>query len=520
MNQFEAAQKALLGLDADSKAEYLRSVLGINVSVLIATIGLVFLLYQIDKYNKLKRIQYTSMLTYAVLGVTIGLVCPYIYLHMPYVSYADNLYLVSSLSPFLVVIFSACYLGVSLRSLSTFRMISKFEYTDKLNVKIGRLKIKIINAWITLHNKTIAGKDNKKKVKRSGYSIGRNNNPIAKLAEDVCLQHGTVMQEYDSSLLSPLSTRHDLLIRIASNALEVDDVSTFRKVMARYTELLNRVDSHFTEYSQDLESIGAILIRQERGDLYDLMIDDLGAIWMSDNDIFNKLSDRICKLYVVLIAQYLNLGDDSETLRNEMTKLMNLYFLILIKSTRGKDFDSLYSLDACRSYTFKSALTLAEKGQDYTLWLMYEKAAYYAHHGAEVKQVGLSIAFMKLISSIGIDGRVYDLHCGATECSKKIYDHAVETFEELGAYYTETFSKKDSTLYTNEWKNSFEKLVGYEVDLDLNNGKYTINKTMPKQMHAVKIGPTKATSDSETINYSTLNKAELKRLMTSRKSTW
>ena len=151
---------------------------------------------------------------------------------------------------------------------------------------------------------------------------------------------------------------------------------------------------------------------------------------------------------------------------------------------------------------------------------MYEKSAYYAHHGAEVTSTGMTIAFMKVISNIGIAGRVYDLHCGATDCSKKIYDHAVETFEELGAYFKDTFNKEDAKIFIAGYKDAFEKLTGYNIDLDLKSGKYTVIKDKPKTMHTVKLGPTRATSDTQEIDYSNLDKLTLRRLLISRKAGW
>jgi|GEM_PF-4351969 len=519
MNALESIRNALVNHQLSEKLEFLRSIIGINASIVIAVVGLVFLLYQIDRYSKFKRIKYSHMLVYATLSVFTGLVLPVAYIHSSGSPTENNLYIASATSPFLMFLMSAAYMAMTLRMMSTTRIIRKFKYTEKLSVRIEKAKIGFLNRWFSLLAKTV--KRNKKRRRKIELdTIGRGRNPLANMADSVCGQHGVVMQEWDATQFSPLFTRDDLLVRMVTTAVEADDWKVLRHVVARYADLLQSTKSFFSEYSEDLESIGAILIRRERNDLYDLLVDELTMTWVKDKKAFDALGDQVGRIFAAILFQYIDKGSDTESTQKAMSRLMAFYFLILTARTHKSPKDWLYSSDACGRYAQKTVLRIAENEQEYNLWLMYEKSAYYAHHGAEVKKVGITVVFMKLIANIGIAGRVYHLHCGATDCSKTIYDHAIDTFEELATYLKDTFNKAESRRFVAAYKESFEKLVGFEVNIQLDKGTYTIDKSKPKTMHAIKMGPTKGTSDSETIDYSKLDKSSLKRLLQSRRASW
>ncbi|MBL8159493.1 hypothetical protein JNJ66_03485 [Candidatus Saccharibacteria bacterium] len=522
MNITDMVTRGMLSQTAENKIEFLRSLLGINSSILIAVVGLVFILYQIDRYNKFKKINYWYLVTYVLAGTTIGLVIPTVFLHSADPHNKNPLYIVAGLSVYILILLSTTYMVLALQSMSTTRIIKRFRYRTALSIKLERFYAKtynIVSRFFFKVTKTeMKFKGKYKELWRIG--TGRNLHPLAKMNKETCLQHGVVGQEYDVAELSPLSVRMDLLVRMAATAADTNDIKVFRQIIERYVNLIKKSDDHQEEYSNDLQSIAGILIRNNRYELYDLLIEDIGTLLLKDKKALKQLDDNNGYLYATLLYQYVGKANDAESAQRGATRLMNLHFAILNANDDDQASNWLTTGDACKQYEIKSASKIAEKEQPYSLWLMYEKANYFTHHGAEVKDVRISIAYLRLISNIGIIGRVYRYHCGATDCSKSIYQHAFETFETLGEYYIDQFDEKDTERYLYAYTDAFEKLTGYEIKFDFRQGKRIINRNKPKMMHTFKIGPTHETSDMESIDYSKLNKKTLHRLMVSRKATW
>lgn len=508
---------AMTNENIEDKLNFLNTIVAINTSILLAVVGLVFLLYQIDKYSKFKQINYTLLFAYIALGLAIGLFYPITLLHITGSEYfypEKVMYVVSVLSPFIMILISVMYLSFNLYVSSTKSIVNRFVYRNP--VRLRERLTDIAGSFEKLLNKNV-----KTKRRSKSYSTGRSLNPVARQSQELCLQHGVVMQELDVVSYSGLYTRNDLLVRMALTAIEENDSRTLRAIVKRYANLLKTTDGkQFTAYSEDLEAIATMLIQHNKENIYSLLVDILSDEWLKDTDSLEALDDRLGRLYAGILYTYIDKGDDVETIQRSLSLLMNFFFIVLVSANKKNSKDWFYTKDSCRAYIRKAVLRIAEKNLGYTLWLAHEKAHFFLHHGAEVKKPEITIEFMKLDANVGILGRVYELHCEASDCSKTVYQHALEAFQLLGDYSKDTFTKKASEHFLRTYKDSFEKLLGYEIKLDMENHVYTEDKTKPKIMHAVKLGPTAETSDAQDVDYSRLNKKSVGDLMRSRKANW
>lgn len=509
---------AMTNEKVEDKLDFLNTAIAINTSILLAVVGLVFLLYQIDKYSKFKRINYIYLFSYISLGLAVGLLYPITLLHTTGGEYSHLekiMYIVSVLSPFIMILLSVMFLAINLYTSSTRYIVKRFAYRDKIDLKAR------VSSILENVKASFSKKDEKKKRRNKSYSIGRTMNPVARQSQELCLQHGVVMQEVDAVRYSSLHARDDLLVRMALTAIEEDDSKTLRLIIKRYAKLLKATSGkQLEEYSEDLEAVTATLIRYKKDEVYNLLVDILSDEWLKDTKSLEVLDDELGRVYVGALYQYVDKGEDVDTIQRSLSLLLNFFFLILVSANKKDGKDWFYTKDFCRIYARKAVLRVAEKNLGYTLWLAHEKAHFFLHHGAEIKKMEVTIEFMKLDANIGILGRVYELHCESGDCSKTVYQHVLEAFQMLGDYSKDTFTKKASEYFLRDYKESFEKLIGFEIELDMENHEYTEIKTKPKIMHSVKLGPTPETSDSQNIDYSQLDKKSVAALMRSRKGGW
>ncbi len=508
---------AMTNEKVEDRLDFLNTAIAINTSILLAVVGLVFLLYQIDKYSKFKRINYVHLFSYVSLGLAVGLLYPITLLHTTgseYTYLEKVMYAVSVLSPFIMILLSVMFLAVILYTSSTPYIIKGFAYHDRISLTTR------ISSILNGIKASLSTKD-KKKRRNKAYSIGRTMNPVARQSQELCLRHGVVMQELDAVRYSSLHARDDLLVRMALTAIEEDDSNTLRFIIKRYAKLLKSASNkRFKEYSEDLEAITESLVRYKKDEVYSLLVDILSDEWIKDTGSLEALDDKLGRVYVGILYQYIDKGEDVDTIQRSLSLLLNFFFLILVSANRKDGKDWFYTKDFCRIYARKAVLRVAEKSLGYTLWLAHEKAHFFLHHGAEVKRLEITTEFMKLDANIGILGRVHELHCESGDCSKTVYRHVLDAFQMLGDYSKDTFNKKASESFLREYKESFEKLLGFEIELDMENHEYTEDKTKPKIMHSVKLGPTPETSDSQNIDYSQLDKKSVAALMRSRIGGW
>ena len=454
----------------ENKLELLRMVLPVNATVLLAVISLAFVIYQLDRYKDFKSFNYKILSYSAVLGLVIGVVTPLVLIQktaLAYTSIENILYVVSILSPLIVAVISAVYLWLHLSSLKTPNMINRFSYTSEPKDRASK------------------------------------QSPLAAQVQAICKWHGLVMQEWDSANLSGLVKRDDLLLRLASTAILENDTSTFKLIIKHYAKLLLANTSHEVAefYEDDLSEIEEQLIYAKKDKLYEYMIDELSLAWLSNKESLESMSDELGNIYAGLIYKYINLGENFNVIQKSMGLLVNFHFLVITSDGGKKDW--LNTRHALEAYLRNSIVKIAQKKQDYNLWLMHEKIRYLANHGGEVKKASLMSEYMKYMYITGIAGRAYNLHCGASNCSKTLYQHAVEDLEELYGWRVK-LSNKQQEIFDRNYKDALEKLIGYQITIDNKNGKYEINKKHPKQAHSVTLGPSKSTSDSKLIDYSSL----------------
>lgn len=470
MNFISSAFQAATNDSIENKLELLRMVLPVNATILLAVISLAFVIYQLDRYKDFKSFNYKILSYCAVLGLLIGVGIPLVLLQKTGSSYTaleDTLYVVSVVSPLVVTIISATYLWLHISSISTPSMINKFSYTSEPKDRASK------------------------------------QNPLAAQVQAICKWHGLVMQEWDSANLSGLVKRDDLLLRVASTAILENDTSTFKLIIKRYAKLLLTTDSYEISafYEDDLSEIEEQLIYAKKDKLYEYMIDELSLAWLDNKESLESMSDELGNIYAGLIYKYINLGDNFNVIQKSMGLLVNFHFLVVNSDGNKKDW--LNTRHALEAYLRNSIVKIAQKKQEFNLWLMHEKIRYLANHGGEVKKANLMAEYMKYMYITGIAGRAYNLHCGASNCSKTLYQHAIEDLEELYGWRVK-LSKKQQEIFDRNYKDALEKLVGYQITIDNKNGKYEINKKNPKQAHSVTLGPSKSTSDSKLIDYSSL----------------
>ena len=454
----------------DNKLELLRMVLPVSATILLAVISLAFVIYQLDKYKDFKKFNYKILSCCAELGLIIGVIVPLLLLQKTgshYTSLENVLYVLAIISPLIVAVISAIYLWLHIKSISTPSMINKFSYTSEPKERSSK------------------------------------QNPLATQVQAICKWHGLVMQEWDSANLSGLVKRDDLLLRVASTAILENDTSTFKLIVKHYAKLLLATDSYEVSafYEDDLSEIEEQLIYAKKDKLYEYMIDELSLAWLGNKESLESMSDELGNIYAGLIYKYINLGDNFNVIQKSMGLLVNFHFLVVSSDGNKKDWlNSRHSLEA---YLRNSIVKIAQKKQEFNLWLMHEKLRYLANHGGEVKKASLMAEYMKYMYMTGIAGRAYNLHCGASNCSKTLYQHAIEDLEELYGW-REKLSKKQQEIFDRNYKDALEKLIGYQIIIDNKNGRYDINKKSPKQAHSVTLGPSKSTSDSKLIDYSSL----------------
>jgi hypothetical protein len=320
------------------------------------------------------------------------------------------------------------------------------------------------------------------------------------------------MQEWDSANLSGLVKRDDLLLRLASTAILENDTSTFKLIIKHYATLLLTKNSYEVSefYEDDLSEIEEQLIYAKKDKLYEYMIDELSLAWLSNKESLESMSDELGNIYAGLIYKYINLGENFTVIQKSMGLLVNFHFLVVTSDGGKKDWlNTRHTLEA---YLRNSIVKIAQKKQEFNLWLMHEKIRYLANHGGEVKKASLMAEYMKYMYITGIAGRAYGLHCGASNCSKTLYQHAVEDLEELYGWRVK-LSNKQQEIFDRNYKDALEKLIGYQITIDNKNGKYEINKKYPKQAHSITLGPSKSTSDSKLIDYSSLTAEQFEKFI-------
>ncbi len=479
MNFITSAFQSATNDSIENKLELLRMMLPVNATVLLAVISLAFVIYQLDRYKDFKSFNYKILSYSAVLGSLIGVVIPLVLLQktgLAYTPVENILYVVSIVSPLIVAVISAIYLWLHISSLKTSSMINKFSYKSAPKERASK------------------------------------QNPLAAQVQAICKWHGLVMQEWDSANLSGLVKRDDLLLRLASTAILENDTSTFKLIIKHYAKLLLANNSYEVSefYGDDLSEIEEQLIYAKKDKRYEYMIDELSLAWLSNKESLESMSDELGNIYAGLIYKYINLGENFTVIQKSMGLLVNFHFLVVTSDGGKKDW--LNTRHALEAYLRNSIVKIAQKKQEFNLWLMHEKIRYLANHGGEVKKASLMAEYMKYMYITGIAGRAYNLHCGASNCSKTLYQHAVEDLEELYGWRVK-LSNKQQEIFDRNYKEALEKLIGYQVKIDNKNGKYEINKKYPKQAHSITLGPSKSTSDSKLIDYSSLTAEQFEKFI-------
>lgn len=463
----------------ENKLDLLRLILQVDTTLLIAVVSVSFVVYQLDKYKKFKQFNYLHLSLYAGLSSLIGVVMPLILLQKTAGSYnffESIIYIVSVLSPLILLMASTIYLWKVISSLNTEALINSFHYESKERSREDK------------------------------------QNPLALQAEEICKWHGSVMQERYSTHISQLVNKDDLLVRMAITAIAENDTLTLKYIIKRYAALLKGTSSYEAAsfYEADLKEIVEQVVFVKKDKLYEYIIDELSINWLGNKNTLNEIPDHIGEIYTGLLFKYVNLGNDFNVTQKASSLLVTFHFLVINSTSEKRDW--LQTLHLLQIHIKESIVKIAQKGQEFNLWLMHEKVRYYANHGGETKDIDLMENYMKFMYITGITGKVYNLRCGGSNCSKSIYEHAVEDLEELYAW-RETFNKKQKKQFDLSYKEALEKLIGYEVEFKRNKNEYTTNKEKPKQVHSVTLGPSKSTSDSNIIDYSSITPQQLERLV-------
>lgn len=467
----------LLNDPRTNKLEVLKLIIPLNATFLLAIVSLTFVIYQLDRYKRFKHLRYRELSIFSGISVLIGILMPYALLQISSRTYSviDGWgYIFALSSPMFIISMSALYLWYFVKTLSTEGLIKTYTYDAK--------------------------------------SFNEAKNPLVGHAQAMCDLHGLLIQEVDHAESSPLVYSDNAMLRLTAFAIDDNDVTIFKRAIEQYIFLLVKKPDYSVEqrYIQDIQWIARYLIRENREDLYEYILDAFSIAWFSKDTSYKEVSGSSLYLFADLLYKYIQDGEDIHLI--EKTAILLADFMLLMRQESNADmYHKSYSF---RFVPMRAALQLAMRKNNYVLWLYQEKFIYFAHHAAEKLNEDLLKFAMSMMIVTGTAGKVYGLDCGAPKCSKQIFEHCTDGMDEIHSWRM-NMNKDDKEWFDRVYKNAYSKLVGYQVTIDHSKAfpDVNIDKRKPMKFSYISDGPLPSNYSRRDFNLSNINGEKFKLLV-------